>query len=208
MNGREVVFMKIGKTLTAAGLTVAIGAFAPSVFAFGAGGVGSGAPGMPATSSGQSVTQETPAEGQPGTQAPASASPIGSASSDYMSNEGADGPADSSMSGPSSQYSETRARALETTVEREIVAARADGMDVASAEHQKWLGSTALSQGDRDGAMRHFDLAQNDLRAERFPVSGNNVQYNNSWTNLNANDTSQNASGSDMQPNRGTNDAY
>jgi hypothetical protein len=64
-----------------------------------------------------------------------------------------------------------RARWLETKVERNIVAARANGINVAKAEHQKWLGSEALSKGDRPGAMRHFRLAER--RAEGYQMSRN-----------------------------------
>jgi len=170
--------MKISKILTAAGLTVAIGGFGPSVFAQaggGAGGVAGGgaAAGAPAVAgSGANITHQVPSEGQPGTQ---SAAPGGSASSDYMSNDGANGPENSSMSGPSAQNEETRTRWLETKVERDIVAARADGVNVAKAQHQKWLGSAALSKGDRAGATRHFQRAERDLRAEGFRMSRNSM---------------------------------
>src|SRR5437764_12753964 len=122
--------MNISKVVTAAGLTIAIGAFAPSVFAqAGAGGVGGVAPGGAPVPSGTGATMgQAPAAGQPGTQAPASAAPVGAASSDYMSNEGAKGAKESSMSGPAATNSETHARSLETRVERDIVAARANGM--------------------------------------------------------------------------------
>lgn len=93
------------------------------------------------------------------------------------------------MSGPSAQDEETRARWLETKVERDIVAARADGVNVSKAQHQKWLGSTALSKGDRTGATRHFQRAERDLRAAGFRMSRNSMQDNDSRTNLNANET-------------------
>src|SRR5437660_12417659 len=88
-----------------------------------------------------------------------------------------------------------------------IVAARANGMNVAKAQHQKWLGSMALSKGDRPGAIRHFRLAENDLSAEGFRVSRNG-QYNKSRTNLNANETSQDPIAVNMNSNRGANSAY
>ncbi|HJU09572.1 MAG TPA: hypothetical protein VJ728_01780, partial [Candidatus Binataceae bacterium] len=177
----------------------------------GAGGTaGSGvSAGMPAAGgAGSSMTGQPPATGQPGTQAPASAAPVGSASSDYMSHEGANGAEHSSISGPSAKNSETHARRLETKVERDIAAARADGVNVAKAQHQKWLGSTALSKGDRAGAMHHFKLAERDLRAEGYRMSRNNVQYNDTRTNLNANETSQTPNAANMHSNRGTNAAY
>ncbi|MBV8771478.1 MAG: hypothetical protein JO166_03960 [Deltaproteobacteria bacterium] len=200
--------MQIKKVLTAAGLTIAMGAFAPSVFAqAGAGGAAAG--GAPVTSgTGQGVTGQAPSTGAPGTQAPASAAPVGSASSDYMAHEGANGPENSSISGPAATNAETHARWLETKTERDIVAARAKGMNVAKAQHQKWLGSTALSKGDRPGAIRHFERAENDLRAEGYRVSRNGVQYNDTRTNLNANETSQNPNAANMHSNNGTNSAY
>lgn len=69
--------MNISKILTAAGLTVAIGGFAPSVFAQAGGGAGGGAgAGAPAVAgSGANMTHQAPSEGQPGTQAPASTAP-------------------------------------------------------------------------------------------------------------------------------------
>ena len=198
--------MKISKVVSAAGLAIAIGAFAPSVFAqAGAGGTSGAAPsGMSVPSgTGQNMGQ-APSAGQPGTQAPASAAPVGSASSDYMANEGANGAQGSSMSGPAATNSETRARRLETKVQRDIVSARANGMNVARAEHHKWLGSMALSKGDRPGAIRHFELAERDLRTE----GRNGAQYNNSRTDLNANETSQNPNAVNMHPNRGANSSY
>jgi hypothetical protein len=134
-----------------------------------------------------------------------------------MANEGANGAKNSSMTGPGATNSETHARWWETKVERDIVAARANGVNVAKAQHHKWLGSEALSKGDRPGAMRHFQQAENDLRAQGFRVSQNNaqynnsranMQYNNSRTNLNANETSQNPNASNMHSNRGANTAY
>jgi hypothetical protein len=206
----EALAMKIGKVVTAAGFTFAICAFAPSAFAQAGAGGAAGAPGgMPATSAGgQSATNQAPSAGQPGTQAPASAAPVGAASSDYMANEGRNGARNSSISGPGASNSETRARWLETKVERDIVAARANGMNVAKAEHHKWLGSVALSKGDRSGAMRHFDLAENDLNSTGFRTGRGNQQYSNSRTNLNAHETNQSTNAANMHSNRGANSAY
>lgn len=141
----EVPFMVISKIVAAAGLAVAIGAFAPCAFAQAGGGAAGAArggvvSGAPAASGGGMMTNQAPSAGQPGTQAPASAAPVGSASSDYMSSETANGPQNSSVSGPSAQNEETRARRLETKVERDIGAARSNGVNVAKATHQKWLG--------------------------------------------------------------------
>lgn len=194
--------MKISKIVASAGLSLAISGFAPCVFAQAPGGAGAPAAGMP----GGGVMQQAPAEGRPGTQAPASAAPIGSASSDYMSNEDANAPANSSIKGPSAQNQETRARWWETKVQRDIVAARNNGTNVSKAQHQKWLGSEALSKGDQHGAIRHFELAERDLR-EGYSVSRNSVQYNRD-NNLHANETDQPSNAVNMHSNRGANAAY
>jgi hypothetical protein len=199
------MFMKISKIVTAAGLTIAIGAFAPCVFAQAGAPAGSAGGGVPAMS-GNPMTNEAPSAGAPGTQAPASAAPVGSASSDYMANEGRNGAENSTMSGPATTNSETRARWFETKAERDIVAARADGINVGKATHQKWLGSMALSKGDRTGAMRHFQLAERDLRSEGFGTSRS--VSSESRTNLNANETSENPNAVNMHSNRGANTAY
>jgi hypothetical protein len=203
------LFMKFSKVATAAALTIAVGAIAPSVFAQGGAPGGGGAPagGIPAAGT-NGITNQAPYAGQPGTQAPASAAPIGAASSDYMANEGAHGAKNSSMSGPAAINSETYARSLETEVERDLVAARTKGINVAKAQHHKWLGSMALSKGDRPGAVRDFQRAENELRAEGFRVSGNGLQANDSRTNLNANETSQDPNAVNMHSNRGANAAY
>jgi hypothetical protein len=199
-----IVFMKFSKVVSAAALTITIGALAPSVFAQAPAG-GAPAGGMPVTGT-NGITNQAPSTGQPGTQAPASAAPVGAASSDYMANEGANAATNSSISGPAATNSETYARSLETQVERDLVAARAKGMNVAKAQHQKWLGSMALSKGDRPGAVRHFQRAEHELRAEG--VSSNGVQANDSRTNLNANETSQDLNAVNMHSNRGANAAY
>jgi hypothetical protein len=64
-------------------------------------------------------------------------------------------------------------------------------MNVAKAQHQKCLGSMALSQEDRPGAMRHFQHAEDELRAEGLQVSSNSVPANDSRSNLNSNLSSQ-----------------
>lgn len=194
--------MKFNKVATAAALTIAIGALASAVFAQAGGGGGMSATGT------NGITNQAPSTGQPGTQAPASAAPIGAASSDYMANEGANGAKRSTMSGPATTSSETYARSLENRVERDIVAARGKGMNVAKAQHHKWLGSMALSKGDRPGAVRHFQRAEDELRAEGLRVSRNGVQANDARTNLNANETSQDPNAVNMHSNRGANAAY
>ena len=200
--------MKLSKGVSAAALTIAIGAFAPSVLAQASAGGGAPATGVPAAGNNQAITKQAPSTGQPGTQAPASAAPVGAASSDYMANEGANAATNSSMSEPAATNSETYARSFETQVERDLVAARAKGMNVAKAQHQKWLGSMALSKGDRPGAVQHFQHAEDELRAENLRASSNNVQANDSRSNLNANETSQDPNAVNMHSNRGANAAY
>jgi hypothetical protein len=212
--------MKLSKIVAAAGLTVAMGAFAPSVFAFG-GGVGGavgGSAGAPAVgASGGNVNGSAPSAGQPGTEYPSSAAPVGAASSDYMSSENPNAPANSTL-GASSELNEKEVRRAEVNVERDIGAARAQGINVAKALHQKWLGSVSDSKGDRVDAMRHFRHAERDLRAEGFAMSRNGeeyrggyrngVQLNDTRQNLNADETSQTLSGAAMHANKGTNSSY
>jgi hypothetical protein len=180
--------MNISRLLSIAGLTLTIGALAPCAFAQG----------------GAAVNQ-APSLGQPGTQAPASAAPIGSASSDYMSHEGNPHMQEPT---PASTRNEIQARETETAVEREIVAAKAHGVNVATAERQKWLGSIALSKGDRTAAMSHFNRAKVDLRKAGYRVGRNNVQLNDNRTNLNANETDQTPNATNMHPNSGAEGAY
>jgi hypothetical protein len=71
---------------------------------------------------------------------------------------------------------------------------------------KKWLGSMALSKRDRPGAVRHFQRAEDELRAEG--VSSNGVQANDPRTNLNANETSQDLNAVNMHSNRGANATY
>jgi hypothetical protein len=180
--------MNIGRLLSIAGLTLTIGSLAPCAFAQG----------------GAAVNQ-APSLGQPGTQAPASAAPIGSASSDYMSHEGN---THANVATPASTNDEIQARRTETAVERDIVAAKARGVNVATAQRQKWLGSIALSKGDRTEAMRHFNRAKVDLRKAGYRVGQNNVQLNDNRTNLNANETDQTPNAANMHPNSGAAAAY
>src|SRR5689334_16675725 len=90
--------MRVRNILAVAGLSLSITSFSPPVWAQVAGGgsgsagggIGfSGVSGMPAAGTGGpgGTFQQAPSAGQPGTQAPASAAPIGIASSDWMSNE-------------------------------------------------------------------------------------------------------------------------
>ncbi|MBV8357498.1 MAG: hypothetical protein JO189_06120 [Deltaproteobacteria bacterium] len=184
-----------------------MGAFAPAVFAQAGGAAGGVSAGMPAGSGAANMVNQAPSAGQPGTQAPASAAPIGKASSDYMSSKETNAPQDYSMS-KQSTYNEEQARWHETKLERDITAARAAGINVGSAQHQKWLGSIALSKGDRTEAMRHFMRADQDLNDAGFRVSSNNMQYKNSNTYLNGNKADQETNGANLHSNRGTNSAY
>lgn len=131
--------MKVRNIVAAAGLTLTIAGFSPPIWAQ-VGGAGSGATGgasglggvsgfgMPAagTAGSSGIFQQAPSAGQPGTQAPASAAPIGIASSDWMSNEGR-GAAENSSAWPSAQRTnqEKRLRADENTLERDLSRYRA-----------------------------------------------------------------------------------
>jgi hypothetical protein len=79
--------------------------------------------------------------------------------------------------------------------------------NVAKAQHQKWLGSMALSTGDRPGAVRHFQHAEDELRAEGLRVSSNSLEANDSRSNLIANETSQDPNAVNMHSNGGANAA-
>jgi hypothetical protein len=109
---------------------------------------------------------------------------------------------------PASTRDETQARRTEVMVQRDIVAARARGLNVATAQHQKWLGSIALAKGDRNTAMRCFNHAENDLRKAGYRVSRNGVQLNDNRTNLNANETDQTPNAANMHPNTSARTAY
>jgi hypothetical protein len=98
-----------------------------------------------------------------------SPAPLGSGSADYMKSEGPNETRNSTMTGPSATNAEIQASQLETQVQRDIVAARARGLNVANAQHEKLVGSTALSKGNRANAMRHFEQAERELRAAGFP---------------------------------------
>ena len=135
--------MNVRNILTAAGLGLTIASFAPPMLAQvsgasagGAGGVsgfgGVSSPGMPAAGSSSAGAagyfRQAPSAGQPGTQAPSSAAPIGTSTSDWMSREGRSAANNSSVlpsRGTTDQ--EKRLRADEETLERDLVAYRARG---------------------------------------------------------------------------------
>jgi hypothetical protein len=181
--------MEIRKLATAGTLILTLGTFAPPVFAQVAG--------MPAGN-----MPESPAAGQPGTEAPASAAPIGAGESAYMSHE----QAQHASNGPTSLSAKTReeeqANRMEVSLERQIVAARARGADVAAAQHQKWLGSIALRKGNRSEALRDFTKAQHDLSNVR--LSNNSAQNNH----LRAKETDQTPNAVNMHPNKSATTAY
>src|SRR4051794_17530017 len=184
--------MKISKITAAAGLSLALGAFAPPVFAQAGGAGGGGATsggGMPSTTgSGANVNNSSPSEGQPGTQAPSSAAPVGSSSSDYMSSESPSAAANSGPSGTSATNNETQLRSTEVGLERDITTARQNGKNVSKAQHQKWLGSMALAKGDRVSAQHHFQRAKHDLSAQG--ANSGTTSQDESRSNLHANETS------------------
>jgi hypothetical protein len=109
---------------------------------------------------------------------------------------------------PAYTRQETEVRRKEVAVQRDIVAARAHGLNVATAQHNKWLGSIALAKGDRDTAMKDFNRAENDLRKAGYRMSENGVQLNGSRSNLNANETDQTPNAANMHPNSGASSAY
>jgi hypothetical protein len=201
------IIMEIKRVLAAAGLTVALGAFAPTVFAQVAGFPSGGLGGMPGAGTGtQTFQSQSPALGEPGTEAPASAAPIGAASSDFMASErNAGGEPELTLS--SAIQDETRARDMEVRLEREIVNARVRGENVALAQRQKYLGSYALAKGDRPNAIRHFKQTQIDLR-EAANMAENGVQYNDNRVNLNADETDQTPNAVNMHPNPSARTVY
>ena len=185
--------MKRGKLIIAAGLTASVALFASPLFAQAPGG----------TMSSNPTLQSAPATGQPGTQAPASAAPLGAASSDAMANGGASA-ATTSMPSPKHTRSEEEVRGLEVKTGRDITAAQAQGKDVAKAQRERWLGSTALSKGDRRMASEHFRRAEKELRTA--PMASSNTKANR--TDSNAMTTDRNPNASNMNPNRGSHMAY
>jgi hypothetical protein len=197
--------MKITNILAAAGLSLTVASFAPPVWAQ-VGGTSSGMPGAGAGVNGP--LQQAPSAGQPGTQAPASAAPIGASTSDWMSSEGRSAAAHSSvLPQAGTANKEKRLRAEETGLERDLVAYRARGYNVQPAVWQKWLGSEALSRGDQKGAAIHFNKAKNDLRRLSEARANTHPNYS-SDAQLHGNETSQATSATDMHSNRGSSSVY
>jgi hypothetical protein len=218
--------MKIGNIFAAAGFSLAIASFATPVLAQ-VGGAGSGStggaigfggvssPGMPAAGSGP-VFQQAPSAGQPGTQAPASAAPIGIASSDWMSNEGR-GAAENSSAWPTAQRTkeETRLRVDEKTLERNVSTYRALGYNIQPAAWEKWLGSEALARGDQVDAGVHFQRAATDLRRSAeagayrtSTVNSYSMRSDNFDSSRHGNLTSDETNATDMHSNKSSRAAY
>jgi hypothetical protein len=221
--------MKVRNIVAAAGLSLTIASFSPPVWAQ-VGGAGSGAtggaiglgglssPGMPAAGSGgpSGIFQQAPSAGQPGTQAPASAAPIGIASSDWMSNEGR-GAAENSSAWPSAQRTneEKRLRTDEKTLERDLSTYRALGYNIQPAAWEKWIGSEALARGDQVDAGVHFQRAATDLRqsAETGPyrmnaVNAYSMRSNNVDSSRHGNLTSDETNATNMHSNKSSRAAY
>jgi hypothetical protein len=189
--------MNVKRIAAAAGLALSMAVFAPPVFAQIAGGAVGGLEG------GNSLTGSAPALGQPGTEHPASGAPLGAASSDFMSSEHGH-PSHEFVPPGTSARQERDARQLEVDTGRDIVAARAQGLNVAKAQRQRWLGSYALVNGDRTNALRHFRVAEQDLRTQGYNRTAMNgrAKVNESRTNLNAEETDQTPDAANMHPNQ------
>ena len=221
--------MKVRNIVAAAGLTLTIASFSPPMWAQ-VGGAGSGATGgasglggvsgfgMPAagTAGSSGIFQQAPSAGQPGTQAPASAAPIGIASSDWMSNEGR-GAAENSSAWPSAQRTnqEKRLRADENTLERDLSRYRALGYNIQPAAWEKWIGSEALARGDQVDAGVHFQRAAMDLRrsaevgAYRMSaVNAYSMRSNNFDPSRHGNLTSDETNATNMHSNKSSRAAY
>jgi hypothetical protein len=219
--------MRVKNILAAAGLGLTIASFSPPVWAQ-VGGAGSGAPGgaggfggvsgMPAagTAGASDIFRQAPSAGQPGTQAPASAAPIGAASSDWMSNEGR-GAANNSSAWPNAQRTneEKRLRADEKTLERELSAYRALGYNIQPAAWEKWIGSEALARGDQVDAGVHFQRAATDLRrsveagkSKMSEVNAYSMRSNNFDSSRHGNLTSDETNATNMHSNKSSRAAY
>jgi hypothetical protein len=213
--------MKVRTVLAAVGLGLSVASFSPPVFAqaggagagaaVGGGGAGAGiagaTSGMPAGSP-SGLFQSAPSAGQPGTQAPASAAPIGASTSDWMSHDGRSIAEHSSpIFGPQDTELETRLRAQETTLEREIAAYRASGYTFPAAMWEKWLGSEALGRGDRVDAANHFQNAATDLR--RSLEAGQYARESNrSDATLHGNQTSQMTNAANIHSEKSSRSVY
>lgn len=185
--------MKFTKLMAVTGMAASISLFAPPLFAQAptAGGAGSSS----------AVQQGAPATGQPGTHAPASAAPLGAASSEAMTHGGSSA-ASAEMPSPKDIHSEKELRRMEVKTGRDIAAAQGQGKDVAKAQRQRWLGSVALSKGDRRMAWKHFNRAERELSTA--PMASSNADR----TDTNAMTTDRDPNASHMNPNRGSHMAY
>lgn len=118
------------------------------------------------------VVESAPSAGLPGTNAPASAAPIGSTESDWMSHEVATSTSHAESTPLANEVkAEESARMEETELIRNIVAERAEGRNVDRAERQQWLGSISLARGERRMAKNYFQKAEADLKAARTTSS-------------------------------------
>src|SRR5215469_10650104 len=128
--------MKVKNILAAAGLTLTMASFGPPLFAQvsgagtasveGAGTFGAPQPATAESGSTAGVFQSAPSAGQPGTEAPASAAPIGTSASDWMSQEGHSVAENSSIfPAPNGARDETQLRTDEVNLELDIVTYRA-----------------------------------------------------------------------------------
>jgi hypothetical protein len=203
----------VGAGGSAGGVASAVGG-APA--GFGAAGVPGGlgvggsavSAGMPVANGISGIFGQAPSAGQPGTQAPASAAPIGTSTSDWMSAEGGS-IADQSplIPGPQDTELEKQLRTRETTLERDIGAYRAYSYNVQPAAWEKWLGSECLARGDRVDAAKHFQNAATDLRqlSEAGPYA---LRSNHPDSTLHGNQTSEIMNAANMHSNRSSSSVY
>jgi hypothetical protein len=200
--------MKVRTVLAAAGLSLTVASFSVPVFAQVGVGGGTVNAGVPAAGGSTGVFQQAPSAGRPGTQAPASAAPIGTSTSDWMSKEGHSIAEHSSpIPGPQDTQLEKQLRVQETTLERDIVAYRALGYSIQPAAWEKWLGSESLARGDRIDAAKHFQKAAMDLRqlAEAGQYA---LRSNHSYSTMHGNETSEIMNAANMHSNRTSSSVY
>ena len=162
------------------------------------------------------VTLSAPSEGVPGTNAPADAAPLSAATSAWMSNEPAVPSRSESSplsvgavvadqvntlrygqsSGPSITSNqidaEAEVRQLGTRLGRDLLAARARGVNIGVAIEQQRLGEISLAKGYRNMAAAYFRNGEEALAQESAPPPTNHAVT-----------ASLDPSGAQMNPNNG-----
>jgi hypothetical protein len=186
--------MNLKKLVTVASLILAVGAFAPAIFAQ----VG----GVTRVTGGSNVVPESPSNGQPGTEMPASAAPVGAGEAAYMSHENVRHRSEAPSSLHTEIKEEEQANRMEVMLERQIDAARARGGDVAAAQRERGLGSISLRKGRRREALSYFANAERDLNNQR--LSDNSIQN----SRLRVKETDQTPNAVNMHPNSSASTTY